>query len=56
MTFSRELTKNYLEVSNKVPLIRIPHIYTPISNHEGTINKLIERRILTPYLFSSILN
>lgn len=51
MTFSRELTKNYLEVSNKVPLIRIPHIYTPISNHEGTINKLIEKNFNSIFIF-----
>jgi hypothetical protein len=51
MTFSRELTKDFLEIDEKVPLIRIPHTYNPISNYNVIIDKLIDEKFSSIFIF-----
>ncbi len=51
MTFSKELTMEALSIASKVPLIRIPHPYTPILNHDYNINKLIKCGYNTIFIF-----
>lgn len=51
MTFSKELTTEALSIVSKVPLIRIPHPYTPILNHNSNIDKLIKYGYNTIFIF-----
>lgn len=51
MTFSKELTSKALSISSKVPLIRIPHPYTPILMHDSNIDKLINCGYNTIFIF-----
>lgn len=51
ITFSKELTTEALSIVSKVPLIRIPHPYTPILNHNSNIDKLIKYGYNTIFIF-----
>ena len=54
ITFSRELTNFLLKSEVKVPLIRIPHNYSPINDLENTINKLFEEDYNTIFIFEDV--
>ncbi len=54
MTFSRELTNQVINSNIPVPLIRIPHNYTPLFNHNETISDLIENNFKTIFIFENI--
>ncbi|MDR3597058.1 sacsin N-terminal ATP-binding-like domain-containing protein [Clostridium sp.] len=53
MTFSRELTINLLQSDIEVPLIRIPHKYTPLSDYNYIINDMIENKFTTLFIFEN---
>ncbi len=53
MTFSKDLTTEALSIVSKVPLIRIPHPYTPILNHNSNIDKLIRYGYNTIFIFEN---
>ncbi|WP_026661850.1 sacsin N-terminal ATP-binding-like domain-containing protein [Butyrivibrio proteoclasticus] len=49
-TFSRELTKKELDNANKIPLIRVPHVFAG-SNHRKDIDDLLEDGYKTVFVF-----
>jgi len=51
MTFSRELTSQLMQNNVQVPLIRIPHNYTPIDNHDLIISDLLLNNFNTIFIF-----
>jgi len=54
LTFSRQLTSNLMQEDLKVPLIRIPHDYTPIEDHEKVISELLEDNFNTIFIFEQL--
>ncbi|MCM3611690.1 DUF3883 domain-containing protein [Planococcus sp. MERTA32b] len=54
LTFSRELTNELLEERIKVPLIRIPHTYSPFQDHTALISELFEQNYTTIFIFEEL--
>ena len=54
MTFSKELTINMLDSDTNVPLIRIPHTYTPLRNYDNYIKHIIENNYTTIFIFEKV--
>lgn len=54
LTFSRELTNTMLNQDIKVPLIRIPHHFTPLEECEDTITELLDDNYTTIFIFENL--
>lgn len=54
LTFSRELTNKLLEEQIKVPLIRIPHKYSPLKDYRTLITDLFEQNYTTIFIFEEL--
>lgn len=54
LTFSRELTNTVLNSDIPVPLIRIPHRYSPLAEHSAIINNLINNDFKTIFIFENL--
>ena len=53
MTFSRELTQQALDSDIKVPLIRIPHSYSPIIDTDELVSQLIKENYNTFFIIEN---
>lgn len=53
MTFSRELTQQALDSHIKVPLIRIPHSYSPLINTKELISQLLKENYVTFFIIEN---
>ena len=54
MTFSKELTIDMLGVNTNVPLVRIPHAYTPLRNYDNYIKHLTDDNYTTIFIFEKV--
>lgn len=54
LTFSRELTNELLEEQIEVPLIRIPHKYSPLKDYDIIVADLLEQNYNTIFIFEEL--